>query len=217
MAIAFVRQATGTANVATTAVVTITAAVAGNCLVAVIEGNNAAVTGIVGGGVTWVLLKAGPASGNFAEIWYGLNSSGSGTSVTVTYASAVTGAVNVSEFSGIKTSGAADSVTNSGGGPSASPSSGAVTPTAAPALVLAMVAGTTALTSGPTGGFTALTQAIQGANRANGAYLIQTTPASATATWTYGGSGNWDTAIGVLLGVPDASVRAFFIGGGFFP
>lgn len=113
MAIAFVTSAFGSTTTGTAAVaVTIATPGIGNALIAycyIAAGVNATgVSSISGGGVTWVKAQANNVSSGTCEIWYGLNSSGSGTTVTITYGGTY-GAkqAHVAEFSGLVTSGTA--------------------------------------------------------------------------------------------------------------
>lgn len=207
MAIAFVRQAVNATTASTTCAVTITAPTAGNCLVACIYSDSGLVSGISGGGVTWAKLKAGNFASFSAEIWYGLNSSGSGTTVTVTNAVSGVNCVNVSEFSGIKTSGAADASTAASNGPAANPSVGPITAAAGPCLYIASLSLNQNGTTGPGDGFTALTDAASSFKHALGCYRIDTSPAAATPSWTQG-SGSYDMAVGALLGAVPATIRA---------
>lgn len=197
MAITFVRQAVGSSSASTTCSVTITAPTAGNCLVACVYSDSGAVTGITGGGVTWAVLKASAFAHFDSEIWFGLNSSGAAGPIVVTYGASGNNAVNVSEFSGIKTSAAAD-VTTSTNGVSAVPSSGALTASAGPALHLASMSINSNGETGPGGGFTALTDASNSFRHALGAYQIATSPAALTCSWTE--AVTYDMAYGVLLG-----------------
>src|SRR5258708_27591484 len=73
---------TGTTFSANPGNVTITAPGAGNCLIAQIGESvtTDSFTSITGGGVTWVFGKRSAVNRD-SEIWYGINSSGVGTTI----------------------------------------------------------------------------------------------------------------------------------------
>jgi hypothetical protein len=219
MAIAFVRQATAsfTGASGTSLAVTITAPTAGNALVLTLTGNAfPRISSISGGGVTWAVLKASDFNNWNAEVWYGLDSSGSGTTVTITMGATGNAAVNVSEWSGIKTASAADT-TNTNSATGTAVTTGSVTPSAAPALVIGVTAhnDTASPSAGPDGGFTALTQVIGSSMVNNSAYLIQTSAAAANPGWTLAGSVTWEATAGVLLGVAVAISDPYGMSGFF--
>ena len=125
-----------------------------------------AATGVTGGGVTWskVVSVTDAVGGEICELWAGANSSGSGTTITVTYSSAYMGAsdatvVEVSGMPSTLTIDPASGATNTGQSGTASTAS--ITPTAGNSLIIFAVAstsaGTTTITNTPSGGFTALT------------------------------------------------------------
>ena len=203
MAIALVRQATNNQGSGTSLAVTITAPTNGNALVCITGQNSDAVTGISGGGVTWALLKKANFGFYACEIWYGLNASSGGTTVTITYGSSTRAGAVVAEFSGILTSGAADASVNQASGTSTTPSPGAVDPASAPALYLAGFTTNGTYSGGAGGGFTAFTDPGLGGGvlAIRGAYLIDnSTHGSQTASATLSASVAWESAAGVLLG-----------------
>jgi len=189
MAIAFVRQATGGRSNATTFSVTITAPTAGNALLMAMANNsNTNPTSITGGGVTWVLARQQlDGTNRSGEVWYGLNSSGSGTSVDFTYAAKGHTSVNISEWSGVATSSALDA-TNGITASSTTIDSQSVT-TAIDDEVLIVAANNSndgiAPSAGPTDSFTALTY-VQG-NDDNDllcAYRLPGVVGTYNTTWT---------------------------------
>jgi hypothetical protein len=70
--------------------------------------NNATITSISGGGVTWVAGTTVPYNSGDNEIWYGLQSSGAGTSITLTYSQNDHLDAIVAEFWGLASSAALD-------------------------------------------------------------------------------------------------------------
>lgn len=204
MAIALVQQATNSQGSGTSLVVTISAPAAGNALVVLSGSNSAAISSISGGGVTWTLLNAGPFAFYASEIWYGLNSSGSGTTVTITYAGSTRAGAIVAEFSGVKTSAAADASAPDTSGTSTSASPGAIDPSANPALYLAAASCQNSTFTGVGGGgITLFTDPALGggALSVQGGYMIDNaSDASATPTFGILASAAWDSAGGALQG-----------------
>ena len=194
--IAFVQQKIATYSSASSVVATLAAAPhPGSALVLFSANNNVSVTAVTGGGVTWVQSSSG-GTHSAIDIWYGLNSSGSGTAITVTYANATgSGGVNLSEFSGIATSNALDVAPATTSGISTSPTTPSAVTTNAHDLIVGAVADTdlAATTGGPTNSFTALTEAAN-ANKIVPAYRIVSATGSYNTSWTEGNDG-WDTAI----------------------
>lgn len=203
MAIAFVQQATATQAAGTTATATLGASpTSGDTLVACIASGAGDVSGVSGGGVTtWTKLKGpGPVSSAWVNIYFGVVDTTPSTSVTATAASG-TIALNVSEWSGIKTSGAADASTAQAQGPGTTPAAGPITAASGPALYVGAGTHGQTLSAGPTDGFTALTVANASGRRVQGVYRIDSgTPASATPSYTIGSSVSWDMVVGALLG-----------------
>lgn len=196
--IALVRQATNTASGVASCVVTITAPNAGNALIAFIGyTSSASVTSVSGGGVTWVKAASDTGTTNEGcDIWYGLGSSGVGTSVTVTMPGVNTGIqVNVAEFSGVIASSALDQTNSTAAGISTAPLSNSITPAQNNELVVALLsAGASNTTAGPTNGFTALTQATNNGFVAP-AYIVQTTAGAVTTGWTLAASTGWNVNV----------------------
>ena len=178
---------------------------AGNALVLVIadqSSNSAIVSSVSGGGVTWAsATTTGSTANGDAEIWYGLNSSGTGGSTAITVNlnhSTNVQIADVSEWSGIATSAAFDQ-SNNANNATASISAGAVTPSVGGELIISdayLLRGNTTQPT-PTNGFTPLTQLPGPPNsRGYAAYLVDGTTSSISTTWTEpGGAGSWSAAI----------------------
>ena len=192
---------TGSATSGTTVGVTLSqAAVAGDCLVAFASNNVAGkptVSSISGGGVTWVVASESNTNTDDA-IWYGVNSSGSGTSITTTFSGDLTGGtgrVTVVEFSGVATSSAQDGSGVSNNGSGTAISTGTLTPTGGlNEVILATYKGGN-ISTGPTNSFTALNTA---GTAFQSAYLLVTsTSGSYSTSWT-AASTSWDSEIASL-------------------
>lgn len=215
MAIAFVREASGTAATSTTLAVTITASTAGNFLVAVISNASGATNPVTGvtdsAGNTWSLAIAGLLSGSNTrcEIWYTANAA-SATSVTSTRATACNNSMNVSEWSGLTNTSPVD-VTGTSGNASGTPApGGSVTTTNPDDLVIGGLSWasstTTTLTSGS---FTALTGQVAN-QRLAAAYQIVAATGTYQPTWTLSAAGTsgaataaFKAAAAATSGLPD--------------
>jgi hypothetical protein len=197
--ISFVQQKTATYSSAASVVAKLGAAPhPGSALVLFSANNNVNITGVSGGGVTWVRASAS-SSHSVAEIWYGLNSSGSGTAITVTYTNATgSGGVNVSEFSGVASSKALDAVPAPTTGISTSPTTPITITNNANDLILAAAADTSvgATAAGPINSFIALTEAVN-SNKIIPAYRIVSATGSYNTSWTEPNTG-WDAVIVAL-------------------
>ncbi len=210
--IAFVQQnSIAPAAGATSVTPTLTNGVtAGDALILVIadqSSNNDIVGSVSGGGVTWAkATSTGSTANGDAEIWYGLNSSGSSgsTAITVNLSGTASQKTNVqiadvSEWSNVATSGALDQFTNANN-TTASISAGSVTPSVSGELVISdayLLNGNTTQPA-PTNGFTPLTQNAGGSGfyRGYAAYLVDGATSSISTTWTEpGGPGSWSAAI----------------------
>jgi hypothetical protein len=136
----FVQTATNSVN--TNSVLTVnlgSAPNAGDALVlwSSVTGSNV-ISSISGGGVTWANgTNVGAGSGN-PEIWYGLNSSGVGTAITITYSGSDDMAAVVAEFSGVAASGALDAASASHCGSATPATLPSITTTNADDLLLAV-------------------------------------------------------------------------------
>ncbi len=165
--------------------------------------NSAIVSSVSGGGVTWAkATSTGTSANGDAEIWYGLDSSGTSGSTVITVTlnhSTNVQIADVSEWSGLATSGALDQSTNANN-TTASISAGSVTPTVSGELIISdayLLNGNTTQPT-PTSGFASLTQmpGESGNYRGYGAYLVDGSSSSISTTWTEpGGAGAWSAAI----------------------
>jgi len=213
--ITFVQQ--NTLNVATSGRnvssvgLTLSSVTAGDALVLVIadqSSNGAIVSSVSGGGVTWSkAASTGSTANGDAEIWYGLNSSGTSGSTTITVNLSQTTNVqiaDVSEYSGVATSAALDkTTTNNASGTASNPavSAGSITPVQTGELVIsdAYLSNGTSTQPVPSNGFTSLTQSagLSGNYKGYGAYLIDGSASTISTTWTGPGSGSyvWSSAV----------------------
>lgn len=196
-----VQQQTGVATSGNTVTVTLSGnPVAGNNLVLLFGAFPAAnvVTGVSGGGVNWGAKICGDNTQRDCEIWIGLNSSGSGTVITITTASTLSGSgglANVSEWSGMDISSPVDGTpaTNSNAS-----SNTITTPntTIANAGSIVFVVGRSghngAATSGPINSFSPLTSAGNGHNCA---YRLPGTTGSFGSGWGFGTAAVANSAI----------------------
>lgn len=170
----------------------------GDMLVLTLGGNptSSTISSVSGGGVTWT--KAVSSNSNRdAEIWYGLNSSGSGKTVTSTLAVACSGIciVNLSEWSGVVTSSAIDATASKHGNSVILVPSPTSTTANANDLIIATERGATAsaLTAGPTNGLTALSSASS--SNGNSAYGFVVATGSYATSWTFTASTSYDSVI----------------------
>lgn len=217
MAITKIQEAQGISG-GTSANVTITTPSAGNSLIAIVNINDSGgspnITGISGGGVTWSasdsILYHSLFSDTKLQIWYGHNSSGSGTTVTVS----VTGSVGhltqviVSEWSGLGN--AAPESTNHNSGNSTTPTTNSATPSSAVSLVIGgfgFATSSTTYSSGPTNSFTRMTPSTDAFNNwtVEGAYQIESSSSSYSTGLTLTGFGDyWGGVIAAFGGVSSA-------------
>jgi hypothetical protein len=192
----FIQQKTATYDSAGSVVVNLDATPqVGSALVMFSANNSVVVTGVSGGGVSWIQGRSS-ASHSALDIWYGLNSSGASSAITVTFTNATgSGGVNVSEFWGVATSNAVDVVPSSTAGVSTTPTTPTATTSNANDLIVAAAADISvdATTSGPTNSFIALGEAAS-SNKITPAYRIVTTTGSYSTGWTESNEG-WDSAI----------------------
>ena len=172
--------------------VTIATPTAGNTLALWIQNiNGATVSSITGGGVTWALQAAwSNAGGARTELWLGPNSSGSGTTISVSVSNFYARYdINITEWSGMPATITADggSNTTTNNPNNLSP---AITPTAGkPVLLLASDATfNQGISAGPSGGFTAL-NTVGGSSYGNFAYqIVGSASGSYQCGWTSTGS-----------------------------
>ena len=185
---------------------TLTNAIAqGDALVLIVADqsqNSSVVNTVTETGATWTkATSTGSTSNGDAEIWYALNvPSSASTTINVN----LTGTTNVqiadvSEYSGVATSGALDKTANANN-TSASVSAGSVTPSQSGELVVsdAYVLNGNSTQPAPTNSFTSLLQSpgLSGNYRGYGAYLVDGSSSGISTTWTEpGGAGSWAAAI----------------------
>lgn len=220
MAIALVTQTTAFASATTSKVVTITSPTSGDCLVMSFGGTGfPQISGVSGGGVTtWTLLKKSGYSNFNAELWFGIVDTTPSTSVTITFGATSTGSINLSEWSGIKTSGAADA-TSTSAATTTTKGAGSITASTYPSVVISVAFhnSTTSPSGGPTASFTALTEAKDASGYCNNtSYRIWTgAPSAVDPEWTIA-SQDWEGVSGVLLGATGVTSRDPFGMSGFF-
>ncbi len=191
-AIAFVRQAVGSGTGSNSVNITITAPTAGDCLVlGVTASHGSTISAISGGGVTWASVVTSDT--NFrSAIWKGPNSSGSGTTVTVTLTGSPNSYFNVSEFSGLDASCTTDQ-SNSKNGNSATLTAPTITTTNANDLLFAVGILPSSFISGPTLSFNALTATDP--TRIAVAYRIVSSTAAYFTEWSFGGATTYESEI----------------------
>jgi hypothetical protein len=133
------------------------------------------------------------------DIWYFVNSGAGVTSVTITQEKVTPMAITIMEFSGVPSDWDNVDAQANFGALDNTPITITVSPTAASNLVIASAAFTANdYSSGPTGGFTRSVHGGTGTVWLEPAYLIQSSAANATASWTLTAGLNWDTAIVVF-------------------
>jgi len=160
-------------------------------------------TSVTGGGVTWTL--AGRSNTNaLTEIWYGTNSTGVGTSITVN----LTGTVNltvrttITEFSGVAFYGALDKGGTGSNGAASPITTASLTPVARLNEVVVASYKGAAVSTGPTNSFTSL-------NTLNTSFqpvylLVPNTSGSYSTGWT-SSAGPWDSEIATFKGATPSS------------
>ncbi len=205
MAILFGQQAVNHSISTTALTVTTSATGGGDSLIAIISvvavsGASPAVASVTGGGVTWtqgptVSFGSGSFPGTF-QIWYGHNSSGGSTSVSITSSGSGTlvNQANVSEWVGLYNG--APNATNTNSGTSTTPSTNSVTPLTTNSLVIAGMVSLSAYSSGPTNSFTRMTNDTDSATIfLEGAYQIESSAAAYSTGDTRSGSADWGAVI----------------------
>ena len=197
-----IQQATSTASSGTSLSTTLASNPnAGDALVLTLGAapSSTSISSISGGGVTWA--KAARSSTNRdSEVWYGLNSSGSGKNVTTTLSTACSGSclINISEWSGIATSSALDATSTRTGSAVTIVTSPTSTTSNQNDLIIATERGTTSsvLTAGPTGAFTALAGASSSVG--NSTYDVVTATVTTSTKWTFTSATSFDSVIAAL-------------------
>ncbi len=195
---------------------TIAAPAAGNSLILCVEGSVKLIASVSGGGVTWApaVTAGGPP---YSEIWFGHNSSGSGTAITVTYGgkgSFGTGSINITEWQGLNNA-LADATNGGAGTLDANPHTGSVSTAFENSLLIATGSWTANdYSSGPTNSFTRRTSFNDGVNFAEAASRIVAALGSYSTAWVLSAGINWDATI-AAFGAPAPSFQAdagFFMG-----
>lgn len=211
-----VQQATGTGTGTSFTVTLSQAAAVGNLLVICIGNDSGFTSGVSGGGVTWV---AGPQSGSHvpAEIWYGPNSTGVGTTITITLTNPSTNAsANVSEWKNMVTSSPLD---KSSGvtGISTTPTVTPITPTGINYLVISASCSEEIKTL-PTNNFISLTSATANTLNTVGSYNIISSGLALSTGWTMSPSDGWDAVIASFKSIPgggfENKIRTISVGNG---
>lgn len=188
MALSVIQQAHGSAVGAGVVVLTIAAPAAGNALIVgtcrPAGQSSSPIASISGGGVTWTAYPIIQTDSSDTEIWAGLNSSGAGTSVTVTFGGAYgTQEAWIIEVAGMVTSGTPTDGTNTVKTAGMNPASASITPSAGVDIIIFLTATCAQLgnITGRPASFTTLTGAVAGECY----YRIVTAPSGSYApAWT---------------------------------
>ncbi len=200
MSIALVQQVAGQPGNGSPKSITIATPGAGNALRLMITRPFAtSITGITGGGVTWSRLGSVVNNSNSTwsvEIWGGDNSSGSGTTISVSVGNNYTTFdYNFSEWSGLDTTPVADPSPSGNTSTSSTAATSSVTPTAGKeVLLLACTRFAAIVTNSPSGGFTALTRTVTSEGYAY--QIVASASGSYSTTWALNvGYNPWATII----------------------
>ena len=186
--------------------VTIAAPQAGDLLVVNVSCTDASqtISSVTGGGVTWV-RAAHSNTHAIADVWYGPNSSGSGTTVTVATTSNTNLYATVTEWSGMTAVAIQDGSGGSNNGASATLITATLTTANANDLIIGTAVNTAGFTasSGPTNSFIALN--TPGGTVQYNAYRVGPVAGNYSTSWTTSGSAFWDTAIAAFKAAPAAT------------
>lgn len=196
---ALVQQANALDNAAV-GFVTVTLGVnhTGNLLVAQVslqQSGGDTITTITGGGTTWYqAAQFGTSLGQDTEIWYGVNSTGSAGTITIT--SLTNSYFNlvavVSEWSGFGPSPQILSGVYTNTGTTTGSTTGTIITPGGYDLVMGTITSVRTINSGPTNSFTALTSPL--VNVAD-VYQIETSSGSFSTGWGQASAGRWTDAI----------------------
>lgn len=183
--ITLVQQSTATSFAGTTNTVTLAKAPGvGSMLLLVFRNGNDSndVTSVAGGGVNWVKAQSW-TSPSIGDIWYGLNSTGVGTAITINLSGVASGtyAAGVSEWSGVATTNALDGAPAPATGTSTTPTTPSITPAVPGELFVGLISSAGAFTPGTVGG--GFTKLGLGTNDGAG-YLIGTDSSAHAMSWT---------------------------------
>ncbi len=201
MSIALVQEVGGktTSGGSTTKTITISTPAAGNLLVLMFTPYLAPITvsSVTGGGVTWVLAGTCTNGTLVSRCYYGVNSSGSGTTISVTISNTyVPLHYNISEWSGTDTAPVFDPSISTNSGASGTASSSSVTPTAGKEVLLLALGSTDgSLTNSPTGSFTALTRDASSGSNGYAYRIVASASGSYQTTWANPFTYAWATFI----------------------
>lgn len=184
-----VQQVTGTtgASPVISYSITIAAPTAGHSLIACISTSTSQhpVSSISGGGVTWrsaVAQTIGTGTPQ-SQIWFGHNSSGAGTTVTITYATAAKGSCSITEWSGL-TNGVANSTCVNSANADSTPTAGSVVTNSNNSLIVSNSSwAANGYSSGPNNSFTRGTAFNDGVHFGEMAFRIITVNGAYTVTW----------------------------------
>lgn len=157
------------------------------------------VTSISQTGATWIKADSTTVQRD-TEIWFTLNVSGAGTTITVNLSSAPSAANQIAadftEWSGLATSAALDQHTTSSGASTTSPVTGSITPTAGRNALIYAVSRNFGADTAPTNSFTLTTS--QPTNTGSSYLVAASTSGSYSTGWT-SGSAAYSTAIAAFL------------------
>jgi hypothetical protein len=170
----------------------------GNALIGCFEVENATLTGVSGGGVTWVKI-GGKTSGTIdVEIWAGFGVSSGGITITASYTSGATSAgSNVSEFSGLSgfdVVGAGHTENNS------NPTDSVTTTNAADLVVIAAGWASSDLASSVDSGFTLLTGDGGPGGSLGAAYQIESSTGTYSPKLTLTNPNPWAAIVAAFKG-----------------
>jgi hypothetical protein len=182
--ITMVQQSSAGSFTPTTNTITLSAAPkVGSMLVLLFRNGTDAndITGVTGGGVTWVKARSWTTP-TIGDIWYGLNSTGAGTTITYTLSGVATQfySAGASEWAGVAAVNAIDGNPAPATGTSTTPTTPAITPKVPNELFIGLISTGGSFGAGPGGGFTALSLSTN----AGAGFLIATDPAAHAMSWT---------------------------------
>lgn len=204
--------AKSTAGGSATKTFTIAAPAAGNALRLMISSDSLiTISGVTGGGVTWTQLAVVTNSSSSHRVWLfgGDNSSGAGTTISVTISDAYrTFECNISEWSGLDTTPVQDPAPSTNTGTSNTVTTSSVTPAAGKEVLLLAVGGEqiNTVTNTPSGGFTALSRSGTATKQAFAYLVVASASGSYGTTWPAAVAyGTWATIIAGWDGASAAS------------
>ena len=166
-------------------------------LVAGFSVSTSSISSITGDGVTWVKAKSSNVNTD-VEIWYGLNSPGTGGAITATFSGPTTqDSWKYGEFSNVAISGNPVDVSGASNATSTTITTASITTNVANDLLIAgHFNSSSTFSSGPTNSFLALQNNL---NIDGAAYYPPNAIGSYSTSWTYTGSVPYDTVIAAFL------------------